>query len=121
MTSIEYINNDIKTCKRLIKRLEESIDTYDEVLQGPLDPIDQRFYRPKQDFIDQLDRYKNTLNILQQIKTILEAWYAVKKHLESFSADYFNGITENGILMTSKVNENEYQIIKKALEVKDGK
>ena len=117
MNSLEYINNDIKTCERLIKKLEKSIDTYDEVLQGPLDPIDQRFYRPKQDFIDQLDRYKNTLNILQQIKTELEAWEVVKKYVKEISV---NGIAFEHIINVSHTKQN-YEVVKKALEVEDEK
>lgn len=128
MNSLEYINNDIKTCERLIKKLEKSIDTYDKALQGPLDPIDQRFYRPKQDFIDQLNRYKNTLNILQQIKSELEAWYETKKYLVlnektlAFYDSTFEYITlKNDCIDESNSEEEGISIIsiKKALEVKE--
>lgn len=57
------------------------------------------------------------LKILQQIKTELEAWEVVKKHLEYFPDDYWNGIPEEIITMTSKIDKKDYPIIKKALEV----
>lgn len=124
MNSLEYIDNDIKTCKRLIKKLEKSIDTYDEVLQGPLDPIDQRFYRPKQDFIDQLNRYKNTLNILKQIKAELEAWYILKEDLEHTENELGEHEIELRKFYTDADVEVEdtkekYYTLKKALEVKE--
>lgn len=54
------------------------------------------------------------LQTLQQIKDILEAWYAVEKHLEYFPSDFWNGISEDVIAMTSPIDKEDYPIIKKA-------
>ena len=64
-------------------------------------------------------RYEKRLNHLQQIKTILEAWEVVKKHLEYFPSDYWNGIPEDVIAMTSNINRKDYPQIKKALEIEN--
>ena len=62
--------------------------------------------------------FTNRLNILEQIKAKLEAWEVVEKHLDYFPDDYWNGITEEIITMTSKIDKKDYPIIKKALEIK---
>lgn len=57
------------------------------------------------------------LEYLRQVESELEAWEAVKKHLEYFSSDFYNGIPEELITMTSKIDKEDYLVIKKALEV----
>lgn len=66
-----------------------------------------------------LKEYEEKVSHLQQIKSELEAWYICKKHLEYFPSDYYNGIPEEVITMTSKIDKKDYPIIKKALEVEE--
>jgi hypothetical protein len=101
MSNLEWLNQQI----------EETKKSYDAFV------LDYELFHRIGDKRD-ADKLKEILKHLQQIKCELEAWEVVKKHLEYFEADYWNGIPE-GITMTSKFYRNDYPIIKKALEIED--
>lgn len=101
MNSLEFINQEIKF-------LEDMIN------------MDLALMEDEEDLED-IAKKQQHLSYLQQIKTELEAWEVVKKHLEHFPDDYYNGIPEEIITMTSKIDKKDYPTIKKALEVKEQK
>lgn len=103
MGSLEFIN-------KLIKDTEDSKERFLECLRNF--PNDYVFRRC-------VENRERELQSLQQIKTELKAWEVVKKHLEYFPDDYWNGITEEIITMTSQIDKKDYPTIKKALEVED--
>lgn len=66
---------------------------------------------------DIMEHFK--INSIDQLVNILEAWQVVEKHLEYFPSDFYNGIPEDVIAMTSNIDRIDYPKVKKALEVKD--
>lgn len=106
MNSLEFINKEIDDLQTEIEHLKNAIR---------LKPVyADTFYE-----CERAKECQARLNVLEQIKTELEAWEVVKKHLEYFPDDYWNGITEEIITMTSQIDKKDYPTIKKALEVKD--
>ena len=109
MNSLEFIEN-------FIKHAEEEIEYFKKRIEE-----DAIYPSLKQCNELELESAIKANETLYQIKTELEAWEVVKKHLDYFSADYWNGITEEGIAMTSFIDckEEGFETLKKALEVKD--
>ena len=108
MNSLEYIDREISSTeidlwysKRLLIENPPNEELKKEMLEVKINVLERN------------------MKCLQQIKAELEAWEVVKKHLEYFPSDYYNGIPEDVITMTSEIDKIDYPIIKKALEVKD--
>ena len=108
MNSLEFINNEIETTKREIDFTNIELERTDTIIRKNL---------------DKLKRLKERLQTLQQIKTELEAWEVVKRKGFIFTKEEKNqliGNTWNIYRLSSReLNNKEYEIIKKALEVKD--
>lgn len=62
--------------------------------------------------IKTVEQCEKKLQTLHQIKTELEAWEVVKPHIEDIKA-------QQSIIIHNVFENKHYQIIKKALEVKD--
>ena len=99
MNNLEWINAEIENTKTYL-----GIAQCNEVMFGD---ENNEVYK----------MLNNKLTYLNQIKTELEAWEAIKKHIEYFPEDYWNGITKEVIALTSPFSREDYPIIKKALEV----
>lgn len=107
MTNLNFINKDIHCVKLKIIKVSKDIEVLTENKKST-----------KESEL-QLEALNNRLNHLHQIKSVLEAWEVMKKHLEHFPSDFYNGIPEELITMTSKIDKEDYPVIKKALEVKE--
>ena len=106
MNNLEFIEKEIHFISVVKKEYEKMLnDERPENQKGYLKTL--------------IKEYGDKLQTLQQIKTELEAWEVVKKHLEYFPDDYWNGITEEIITMTSQIDKKDYPTIKKALEVQN--
>lgn len=108
MNSLEFINKQIEVTKKQLAKYSLSKEQSDPNFKHK--EADIQYIHNK--------HYTEQLQTLQQIKTELEAWEVVKKHLEHFPDDYYNGIPEEIITMTSKIDKKDYPTLKKALEVK---
>jgi hypothetical protein len=104
----KWLDKNIEAYERTVIILQNKVDNYDKVLQGPLDPFEQQ---PKEFYIESLDNYKNMLNIFKQIKTELEAWEAVKELLIKGESISLSALFRYHLEVYNKIN--------KALEVKD--
>lgn len=62
--------------------------------------------------------FTNRLNILEHIKSKLEAWEVVKEHCDYQDGDVYNCIPE-GFYIIEPIRGKDFLIVKKALEVKD--
>jgi hypothetical protein len=114
--TIEFIEKEIESCRLKINKAKEE-KLYRETI-ALIFPENKNINLTTVNEIERpLNEYK--IKYLQQIKCELEAWQAVKKHLEVFEEDYWNGIPVEEITMTSKIYRKDYPIIKKALEVED--
>lgn len=107
MNSLEFINQEIEDAKHEIKMNEIRIENM----------YNKTFYEERTEVLN------NKLQTLQQIKTELEAWEVVK-HLiykrkmgEERFIQVMGGVYNEGQCWTSGINP--YEIIKKALEVKE--
>lgn len=107
MTSLEFINQNIFECKNHIEHLENKI------IEDKKYPSFVKCHK------ERIEELKPILKVLEQIKTELEAWEAIKKHIEYFPENYWNGIPKELITLTSPFSREDYLIIKKALEVED--
>ena len=107
MNSLEFINKLIEDYKDSKERFLDNLKRYpnEEVFTKCVKSCEQR------------------LQTLQQIKTELEAWEVVKRKGFIFTKEEKNqliGNTWNIYRLSSReLNNKEYEIIKKALEVKD--
>lgn len=95
----------IEIVDREIKFLEEQIIKYEIHL----------FAFPQLNVENRLEEMKEDLQTLEQIKCELEAWEVVKKYCKEKS---INGIVFEHIINVSHTKQN-YEIVKKALEVED--
>ena len=103
--TIEFVNRKIKDKKDQLKRLEKLKVTSNKYeLQ-----INELLTKNIEEDIEHLEK----------IKCELEAWEVMEKHLEYFPSDFYNGIPEELITMTSLIGKKDYHIIIKALEIKD--
>lgn len=109
MTSLEYIEKVIENMQSILEHTKTMLKPLKNKIN---DDLKKHYEREKKDVEEQIAH-------LQQIKTKLEAWEAVEKHLEYFPSDYWNGIPEDVIAMTSNIDRKDYPQVKKALEVKD--
>ena len=107
MNSLEFIEKEIEDRKENVKHWEKQLERY---------PNDEVFTRG-------LNKSKEQLETLQQIKSALEAWEVVKHTIykrkmgeESF-IQVMGGVYNEGQCWTSGINP--YEIIKKALEVEE--
>lgn len=107
MNSLEWINGQIEECKQSIQQSEIRIDE------------DKKYPSFVKCHKERIEELKPILKVLEQIKTELEAWEAIKKHIEYFPEDYWNGIPKEVIALTSPFSREDYPIIKKALEVEE--
>ena len=107
MNNLEFINmliNDITDAIKLRKidaKVYEATDDTEEIESNNF----------------ALKRLEEYLKQFQKIKEELEAWFSVKDHLEYFPSDFWNGIPEDAIAMTSPIDRKEYPKIKKVIEV----
>lgn len=109
MTNLEFINEKIKETKQSIRHWEMQLENYtnEEVLTKCL------------------NKRKEELKNLLQIKTELEAWgIAISKKVDLYdiiiTVDYKQYESENNDLLKEYfLNKKEYEIIKKALEVEN--
>lgn len=108
MNSLEFIEKEINKIKLVLDKKTRELHQL---------PKEEKWFKKAYKKI--VEKLKEELNTLEQIKTELEAWEVVKKHLEYFPDDYWNGITEEIITMTSQIDKKDYPTIKKALEVQD--
>lgn len=99
MNSLEFIEKEIKF-------LEDMISMDMALIEDEYD-------------LEEIAKKQQHLSHLRQIKAELEAWEAIKKHIEYFPEDYWNGIPKEVIALTSPFSREDYPIIKKALEVED--
>lgn len=109
MTNLEFIKKEIYYYK---DKYERELIVLDHFKEGT---VQEEISRTKIKF------YTERIRILKQIKTILEAWQAVEKHLEYFPSDFHNGIPEELITLTSKIDRKDYPKVKRALEVSNEK
>ena len=104
MNSLEFINKEIERFEKKISKLRE----------------DQAFhlnYEHEDEAIEidfEIEEYRDLLETLCQIKTKLEAWEVVKTFLTNIGNEYVLSID-------SYYNKQEYEKLKKVLEVKDAK
>lgn len=75
------------------------------------------FYEEDKDYKEIQEGWGKLIVRFQQIKTQLEAWEVIKKYVKEIS---INGIVFEHIINVSHTKQN-YEIIKKALEIENGK
>lgn len=90
MTNLEFIEKEIENIKEFLS------DSVNVIGKNTKDP----------------DFWEQRLQILQQIKTELKAWEVCKKFLTDLGKGYV-------LSVDSYYNEAEYQILEKALGVKE--
>lgn len=102
MNSLEFIEKLIKETERSIRHWEMQLENYpnEEVLTICL------------------NKRKEELQNLFQIKTEIEAWDVVKKYTDYQDGDRFNCIPE-GFYSIEPIRGKDFLIVRKALEVKD--
>lgn len=89
----KWLNINIETYIRTIKSLQNKVDNYDQLLQGPLDPFK---IQSKEYYIDMLNIYKCMLNIYQQVKAELDVLQILTKCIRVSTISYDdNDISKN--------------------------
>lgn len=115
MNSLKYITIEIEWLISRIKRFEERLAKYNNKDLNKEDLAEVEISN------NWLEQYKEELQILLQIKTELEAWKVVKDEIKVKEVlNYFNPQYRICLrCINGLINKEQYEIIKKALEIKD--
>lgn len=104
MTNLEFVESRIKFFEEKIKEEEQEFK-----MMKTEDKHIISYYNKH------IDILKEKKKIFEQIKTELEAWEVVKRYVKEIS---INGIVFEHIINVSHTKQN-YEVVKKALEVED--
>ena len=122
MNSLEFINEQIEMMIEYINELKEDIDRHQRLLETSGDPLNAYTIKSTKETINYVQmKIKN----FEQIKCELEAWEVVKdKKVDIYQIIHsynFNILTisQQNDPRCYQLNEQEYETIKKALEVED--
>lgn len=112
MNSLDWINKQIKICKKQIKKLKELVISCDR--KSPDSDIQVLSYFYRNEASDRIQEYKRLLIILNQIKTQLEAWEVVKNKIYYDPSKEYIDLS---LIYLNCVKDKNYQKLKKALEI----
>ena len=131
MSSLDWINDRIKVIKKQIKKLKDMIKSYSEKLSNSDNDTQVVSYLCLSEAKDKLQEGEYLLTIYQQIKSELEAWEICKNKLnlkvqteeavtERFCMKgYWLLVEQYPYTQTTILEQEEYEILKKALEVEE--
>jgi hypothetical protein len=131
MSSLDWVNDRIKVIKKQIKKLKDMIKSYSEKLSDSDNDTQVVSYLCLSEAKDKLQEGESLLTIYQQIKSELEAWEICKNKLnlkvqteeavtEGFCMKgYWLLVEQYPYTQTTILEQEEYDILKKALEVEN--